>query len=109
MDQAQALFGQVPQELLQEAGEQTDAVFEVWPENWDAVLLFLALRNQWHWVGAGLGGAMRTGLDLQAAKLEMEMAGLDTATAKTVWAQLKVMEDEALDVWAARAEQNRKD
>lgn len=42
------------------------AVVLVWPEHWHAVLLFIAMATQWHWVPVGLGGARRVGLRLEA-------------------------------------------
>jgi hypothetical protein len=88
----------VPQE--QRADTDPD-VYEVWPENWDAVLLFMRLRNQWNWI-AGMR-PMRCGLNSQAALIEMQMHGTQPAQQKAVWLQLKSLEDEALDVWSTRA------
>jgi hypothetical protein len=68
--------------------------FEVWPECFESVELFMALKTQWHF--GGLGGRA-PGLDYQALKSAMDMMGVeDTAQA---FRDIRVMEHEALGIW----------
>lgn len=47
------------------ATEAAQATIAVWPDNWHALMLFLAMATQWHWVG-GMGTPQRTGLRMEA-------------------------------------------
>lgn len=47
------------------AAEAQQATVDVWPENWHALGLFLALETQWN-VAVGLAGARRLGLRYEA-------------------------------------------
>ena len=39
-------------------GSQAPKEFEVWPENWPAVDLFIRCQTQWHWRPDGWRGGM---------------------------------------------------
>ncbi len=55
-------FG-APADVIAELEAQQPEHFEVWPENWPAVEMFLRLQTQWR---HGFGGAL--GLDYVAAR-----------------------------------------
>lgn len=74
--------------------------YGVWPENWDAVEVFEASQTQWRF--AGMAG-VPTGLDM--AGVRATCAFLDKAPSRDLLERLRVMEAEALSVWAdGRAE-----
>lgn len=59
-------------------------------------MLFLALGTQWRWAGMG----ERVGLDYSAIAPAAALAGVEPDA--TVFAQLRLMEAEALDALAER-------
>lgn len=73
--------------------------FEVWPDNWDALVLFAECGTQWRWL-AGFGRAGRTGLDYSGVESVLgSMPGItDRAQAM---ADVRVMERAALEVFNA--------
>ncbi len=71
--------------------EQEAVAFEVWPENWPALELFLALQTQWR--HAGMAG-LPTGLDYAAIEPALRLMGM--APSPQLFADLRVMEDAAL-------------
>lgn len=66
--------------------------FEVWPENWDALELFLRLQTQWK-TGA-MGGIF--GLDYAGLEAVMRMLGIEQK--EEMFAKIQVMEFAALPV-----------
>lgn len=70
-------------------------MFDVWPENWDTVQLFLACRTQWRI--AAMGGVI--GLDYTGVDVVIKRLGLDVTP--DMFAGLQTMER------AAAAELNR--
>lgn len=86
--------------------EAKQARVDVWPENWHAVSLFLALATQWHWL-VGLGGAQRIGLRYEAIHAVLPMLSAKVPAQHqqpyaVLLGQLQHLEDAAL---AAMAEQ----
>jgi hypothetical protein len=73
-----------------------ELVCEVWEENWPAFLLFEGLATQWK-ITAGMGGALWTGLDYQAAEVLIRMR-IPEADRIKVFADVQVMERAALEV-----------
>lgn len=65
--------------------------FEVYPENWDALLLFLALQTQWR--TGGMGG--RLGLDYPAVEVVMRLRQVSDQAG--MFSHLQAMEIAALD------------
>lgn len=66
----------------------------------DAVALFFAMATQWRWVGAGMGGAFRTGLDYGALEQTARAAGLEMTPA--VFDDIRTLEREALAEWSRK-------
>lgn len=80
--------------------EAAQATTPVWPENWHAVSLFMAMATQWHWITAP-GVAQRIGLRYEA--LPAVRAAVQASVPKRwrkpwpeLLRQLQVMEDAAL-------------
>ncbi len=71
----------------------------IWPDMKDSVAVFFAMATQWRWVGVGMGGAFRTGLDYPA--LSIVAAGLDVKLTPLVFSDIRTMEREALSYWSA--------
>ncbi|MCU7934111.1 MAG: DUF1799 domain-containing protein [Candidatus Thiodiazotropha sp. (ex Dulcina madagascariensis)] len=84
-----------PQAVIDQVSEAAKEreIFDVLPENWDAVRLFNAVRTQWR-IG-GMAG-IPTGLDYPAVEMVMNRLGFDDAA----FAQLQLMETTALQHWA---------
>lgn len=72
-------------------------LFEVWPENVDAVELFMVVAGQWR-VVAGFGAAGYLGLDYRAVEAAMNMRGVKKQHRPQLFAGLRVMEAAALRV-----------
>lgn len=66
----------------------------------DAVGVFLAASSQWRWVGVGMAGAMRTGLDLPAVMAIADR--LEVRVTPEVLADLCVMETAAIEQWGKK-------
>lgn len=67
---------------------------------WPAVRLFSALDTQWR-VVAGSGGMVRLGLDYGAIPVTARLMGLkDEAMSRTLFQQLRILEDETLKICA---------
>lgn len=76
-------------------------MFEVHPDNWNAIEAFLAMQTQWR-IAVGLGGAARIGLDYAA--LPMVFSGLRVAPKDRpdIWSDLRIMEAAALKEFGSR-------
>lgn len=72
----------------------------VWPDMVDAVALFFSLETQWRWVGAGMAGAFRTGLDYSV--LPGMAAALEIKVTAEALADLKTMECAAVEQWSRK-------
>jgi hypothetical protein len=64
----------------------------------DAVALFFAMATQWRWVGAGMGGVIRTGLDYCALAKTADMADLNMTPG--LFNDIRTLELAALDGWS---------
>lgn len=77
------------------------ATFEVWPENWRAFELFAAMRTQWIKRTLPDGSVRFDGLNYQALdSVESRMPpdpAIEVPDPRTLFAQLRLLEDEALD------------
>lgn len=86
---------------LQAALEQPDQdEILVWPDMADAVALFFAMSTQWRWVGAGMGGLVRTGLDYAVLPAIAGAHSIDTTP--EVLNDLKTLELAAVEEWGRR-------
>ncbi|AGW94597.1 hypothetical protein N234_31615 [Ralstonia pickettii DTP0602] len=72
---------------------------EVWPENWQAVMLFCRLGTQWR---AGMGGP--TGLDYVAVLALIDRLGLPADDADELFDDVRHLEAAALTVMRESAE-----
>ncbi|WP_226781834.1 DUF1799 domain-containing protein [Oceaniglobus trochenteri] len=70
------------------------AVFDVWPENWNAVGAFLACQTQWR-VSVGMGGGQWLGLDYPAVDVVIRRLDLPPE----VFGEIQEMEYAALDAF----------
>lgn len=78
-----------------EAGE----AIEVWPENWDIVVAFLAIATQWRVVSLTTLASVRLyyiGLDYAAAR--MGLAAERIRVTPGLWAGIRIMECTAREV-----------
>ena len=82
------------------AGETQDASLGVWPENWQALQVFLAMGTQWK-VSAGMNGMIWTGLDYIALPIVEARMGVRRAASAELFTRLRIMES------AARQELNK--
>ena len=82
-----------------EEEHQDDDDFEVWPENWPAVQLFMELGTQWR-VAAGMGGLAYLGLDYAAVIAYLR--GLRVPEWRERLKELRVMELAAVKAQAER-------
>lgn len=64
----------------------------------DAVGLFFALSTQWKWIGAGLAGAFRNGIDYNAIAPTAAALGLTMTPA--LFNDIRTLELAALDAWS---------
>lgn len=72
---------------------------DVYPENWQAVQVFIAMSTQWH---SGMGG--REGLRYEVLPVLEDRLGIKKKHRAEVFGALQVMEREALSVWAEQRE-----
>lgn len=98
---ALAAFGARDRDVDAARERAVEPDFEVYPENWDAVQLFLALSTQWRAVAFGTLASARvlhTGLDYTAVESVARLTGIPRSRRAAVFQQLRVMEEAALDV-----------
>ena len=89
------VFG-APEDVVAQA-EAAPAAFPVHPDNWPAVETFLALSTQWRHAGAP---GIPTGLDYAAIEPTLRLIGHEPTPG--LFAGLRLMEAEALNVFAAK-------
>lgn len=77
-----------------------DGDVPIWPDMKDSVSIFFGMSTQWRWVGIGMAGAMRTGLDYSALPTVAAAAGVTIGP--DVLDDLKTMETAAVEQWARR-------
>ncbi len=90
----------IDQLVPQEARQTAPVDYDVWPEHWDAVNVFLMCANggSWNWI-TGLGFARRAGLDLSAVDRAMGWRNIPRKRQWEVAQQIKLMEAEALEIF----------
>jgi hypothetical protein len=102
--EALAAFGARPADLEIAASQAADAAFEVYPENWEAVRVFVAMTTQWRMTGiAGFGGAsmLHTGLDYSSLEPVLRLLDVKRKRRAALFQQIRVMEEAALEVLLA--------
>lgn len=78
----------------EDEGADQRGPFSVWPENWEALGLFLRLQTQWLRDSWG----KRLGLRYEAMHAAMQMAGLKRDARARLFDQLVEMEQAAVEV-----------
>lgn len=68
--------------------------FEVFPENWDAVMFYIGLRTQWRF--APFGGVI--GLDYPGVEAAMRMQRIPAGNRPALFGKIQIMEGAALVV-----------
>jgi len=89
-------MGLATDETTKWAGDEEFADFEVMPENWLILEVFLAMSTQWVWTG-GMD-PRRAGLNLVALPVVYEGLQVSRKKRPEVFRGLKVMEAAALEV-----------
>lgn len=85
-------FG-APKELIEKLAEESKPKdFEIWPENWKAVEVFMRLHTQWKY--GAMGGVI--GLDYSSLPFIFEMLEVDNK--KETFQSIQIMENAALEV-----------
>ena len=75
------------------------AEFGVWPENWPAVQVFMAMQTQWR---RNAMTGRREGLIYEALDRVMRWCGVAPEAEADCFSRVGVMERTALGVWAGR-------
>lgn len=76
---------------------QNDTDFEVWEENWLTFNFFTELSTQWFYV-SGMNGSSATGINYQSIESMMRIKNIPRKTQATLFAEIQIMEREALVV-----------
>jgi hypothetical protein len=76
------------------------------PDQMPAVEVFMASLTQWRWVGAGMGGVMRTGLDYPAVQCITRVLGFKWSAG--LFKNIRIMEDAALVEWSRQLAERTK-
>lgn len=69
-----------------------DSIVDVWPDNWQSVLLFIDLGTQWR---VGMTGYV--GLDYSAVPVVMTLRGIEQSEREQAFSDIRVMESAVLD------------
>jgi len=91
-----------PADVIEQVRQQSgNDDFEVLPENWDMVQVFLNLTTSWKLVSLGMGGATRFGIPATEIESTLRMWGTRGAKKiKRAFLNLRMMEQAALEVIA---------
>lgn len=76
-------------------GDQGEAAFEVWEENWTAVMLFRNLGTQWEIV-SGMAGMIYLGLKNEVVPEQMDRLRISRRDRPQYWDALDLMVRAAL-------------
>lgn len=89
-----------PLEVIEAAREQAGSDdFEVLPENWETVQIFLHLATCWSTVALGLGGSARYGIPATEIESTLRLWGARGSKRKELFLSLRMMEQAALEVF----------
>jgi hypothetical protein len=88
--------------LLGDAGDEIEPPeFEVWPDNWPTVSVFVAMSTQWN-CAAGMTAVVRLGLRYEALSTVMTCLAIDGGQHSEIFGGLRLMESAALEVLNAK-------
>lgn len=73
-----------------------DEITDIWPCSFSAYIVFEAMGTQWRMGSAGMGGSMPCGLEYTALPVVMRLQGIPEEEQNEVFADIRVMEGEAL-------------
>lgn len=91
-------FGFDPAAVEAAREEETEAMlFEIHPDNLEALNAFLAMQTQWR-VAVGMAGAFYVGLEYAAIPAVLALLGIPRAARADIFASLRAMESAALRV-----------
>nr|WP_296020830.1 DUF1799 domain-containing protein [uncultured Acidovorax sp.] len=76
---------------------------EVWPENWDLWLFFLAVQTQWEYASGGLSGAVKVAMNWTGVRSIAAMRRVSDEDQQRFADGLAVIEQAVLDVERERA------
>ncbi|NML62270.1 DUF1799 domain-containing protein [Massilia sp. RP-1-19] len=76
--------------------------FDVWPENWTSVQLFLNVSTQWD-VVAGMSGLIYMGLKYEIVPEQMDRLRIARKKRADMWGDLSLMERAALPLLNKKA------
>lgn len=90
-------FG-APDEIVEHARRRkSDVDFEVFPDNWQTVAVFLNLSSQWRII-AGMGGATYQGIEFASIEPCLRLMGVKVKKWPAIFRSLVVMAGEAAAV-----------
>jgi hypothetical protein len=75
-------------------GSQAPKEFEVWPENWPAVDLFIRCQTQWHWRPDGRRGGLIYSELIAMGKL-FSVVNLEQVVADVQVIEIEILNQEA--------------
>lgn len=91
-----AAFG-LPPDAFEEATADAENHCEVWPENWDTVMVFIGLQTQWRKeIVPMAGNLIWHGLNYPAVESVIRLRGYTGKKAQDIFDGLQVMESAAL-------------
>jgi hypothetical protein len=98
LDGALRAFG-LPPDALDALPPDADDDCEVWPENWDALLVFLACQTQWvREIPAMASKILWSGLSYHGVAVVIKMHGYRGKKARELFSDVQIMERAALAV-----------
>jgi len=72
-------------------GDIPDQSVEIWPENWQALQVFLGMATQWR-VSMGMSGMIWSGLDYNALPIVEDRLGVAADLRADTFNRLRIME-----------------
>ena len=81
--------------------DQREELFEVWPDNWRTLEIFLRCARSWD-ILLGTGVAHYQGIRPESVESVMRMSGVPRAKREAMLADLQVMESAALPILNAK-------
>jgi hypothetical protein len=81
---------------------------DIWPENREAVELFIALENVWRVQLGGFGGLLWLGIDWVQMESVLNLSGVPRCRYAQLYRDIKVMEKAALPILRDQSKQGSK-